>query len=117
MNLFAQNLETFIAAESKILKENFPDKIWSDQKQFLRDWPRMEAYLSGSNAGKIGLKKRDPFVKIMRRLSDKGNSYLDAIRLLTPTQAQEGTGWLKDITEKITAGCVNNLHASRQEDK
>ena len=66
---------------------------------------------------KTGMKKRDSFVKIMQSLSNKGNSYLEAIQLLTPVQALQGTGWLKDITDDIIAGCINNFHAPRQKEK
>jgi len=47
----------------------------------------------------------------MQRLSNKGNSYLEAIQLLTPAQTQEGTDWLKDVTEDIITECINNSHA------
>ncbi len=112
---FAQNLDNSIVTET--LKNKYPDKVLRTQKQFLQDWPKMEAYLSGNNEEKSGLKKRDSFVKIMQSLSNKGNSYLEAIKLLTPTQAQRGTGWLKDITDNIIAGCTNNSHALRQKEK
>jgi UDP-N-acetylglucosamine/UDP-N-acetylgalactosamine diphosphorylase len=108
---FAQNLNNSIVTGT--LKNKYPDKVLRTQKQFLQDWPKMEAYLSGNNEEKAGLKKRDSFVKIMQSLSNKGNSYLEAIKLLTPTQAQRGTGWLKNITDNIIAECTNNSHTLR----
>ena len=117
LRLFAQNMETSIAVGTKKIKKIYPDSVSRTQKQFLQDWPQMEAYLSGNNEEKIGLKKRDSFVKTMQRLSNKGNSYLEAIQLLTPAQIQEGTDWLKDITENIITECINNSHAHRQKEK
>ncbi|MGP8153072.1 MAG: hypothetical protein ACLQBQ_02845 [Smithella sp.] len=115
LRLFAQNLDNSITTET--LKKKHPDKVWRAQKQFLHDWPKMEAYLSGDNEEKTGLKERDSFVKIMQSLSNKGNSYLEAIKILTPIQAQKGTGWLKDIFDNIINGCINNFHALRQKEK
>jgi UDP-N-acetylglucosamine/UDP-N-acetylgalactosamine diphosphorylase len=117
LRLFAQNMETSIAVGTKKIKKIYPDSVSRTQKQFLQDWPQIEAYLSGNNEEKIGLKKRDSFVKTMQRLSNKGNSYLEAIQLLTPAQIQVGTDWLKDITENIITECINNSHAHRQKEK
>jgi UDP-N-acetylglucosamine/UDP-N-acetylgalactosamine diphosphorylase len=117
LRLFVQNLDNSMMAGTKILKKRYPDKVWRTQKQFLHDWPKMEAYLSGNNEEKTELKKRDSFVNIMESLSGKGNSYLEAIKLLTPAQAQKGTGWLKDIVDNIMTGCIPNFHASRQKEK
>jgi hypothetical protein len=112
---FAWNLDNSIGTQT--LKNKYPDKVLRAQKQFLQDWPKMEAYLSGNNEEKAGLKKRDSFVKIMQNHSNKGNSYLEAIKLLTPAQAQRGTGWLKDITDNTIAECTNTSHAQRQKEK
>ncbi|MCX5848842.1 MAG: hypothetical protein NTW65_05290 [Deltaproteobacteria bacterium] len=117
LRLFAKNMETSLAVVTKKMKKIYPDSVSRTQKQFLQNWPRMEAYLSGNDAEKTGLKKRDSFLKMMQRLSNKSNSYIETIQLLTPAQVQEGTGWLKDITDNITTGCINNLHASRQKVK
>ena len=117
LRLFAQNMETSIAVGTKKIKKIYPDSVSRTQKQFLQDWPQIEAYLSGNNEEKIGLKKRDSFVKTMQHLSNKGNSYLEVIQLLTPAQIQEGTDWLKDITENIITECINNSHAHRQKEK
>jgi len=38
----------------------------------------------------------------MQRLSNKGNSYLEAIQLLTPAQTQEGTDWLKMLRRTLS---------------
>ena len=117
LRLFAQNMENYIAVGTKIMKKIYPDSVSRTQKQFLQDWPQMEAYLSGNNEEKVGRKKRDSFIKIMQRLSNKGNSYLEAIQLLTPAQTKEGTDWLKDITENIMTECINNSHIARQKEK
>ena len=117
LRLFAQNMETSMEVVTKKMKKIYPDSVSRTQKQFLQDWPQMEAYLSGNNEEKIGRKKRDSFVKMMQRLSNKGNSYLEAIQLLTPAQTQEGTDWLKDVTENIITECLNNSHAHRQKEK
>ena len=117
LRLFAQNMETSIAVGTKKIKKIYPDSVSRTQKQFLQDWPQMEAYLSGNNEEKVGRKKRDSFIKIMQRLSNKGNSYLEAIQLLTPAQTKEGTDWLRDITENIITECINNSHAHRQKEK
>jgi hypothetical protein len=53
----------------------------------------------------------------MQRLSKKGNSYLEAITLLTPAQTRQGTDWLKDITDNIITECINNSHTHRQKEK
>ena len=117
LRLFAQNMETSMEVVTKKMKKIYPDSVSRTQKHFLQDWPRMEAYLSGGNEEKIGRKKRDSFVKTMQPLSNKGNSYLEAIQLLTPAQTQEGTDWLKDVTENIITECINNSHAHRQKEK
>jgi hypothetical protein len=115
MRLFAQNLDNSLTTVK--LKKDFPDKSRRVQKQFVQDWPRMETYLLSGHEEKAGLKQRDSFVKIMQGFSNKGNSYLDAIRLLTLVQVKAGTGWLKDITDNIITGCINNFHASGQKEK
>ncbi len=115
LRLFAQNLDNSMATETS--RKYHTDKVRRTQKQFSHNWPKMEAYLSGGNEEKTGLKKRDSFVKIMQSLSGKNNSYLDAIQLLTPDQVQKGTSWLKDITDNIIAGCINNFHALKQKEK
>ena len=117
LRIFFRNLEKSIVAGTEKLKKSHPNKVWRTQKQFLQDWPLMEVYLSDNNEELIGRRKRDSFVKVIQRLSGKGNSYLEAIRLLTPAQAQMGTDWLKDITDKIIAGCTNNFHAHMQKEK
>jgi hypothetical protein len=117
LRLFAQNMESSMEVVTKKMKYIYPDSVSRTQKQFLQDWPKMEAYFSGNNEEKIGRKKRDSFVKIMQRLSNKGNSYMEAITLLTPAQTREGTDWLRDITENIITECINNSHAHRQKEK
>jgi hypothetical protein len=114
LSQFARNLDNSPATE--ISGKYYTEKVRRAQKQFSHNWPEMEAYLSGGNEEKTGIKERDSFVKIMQNLS-KGNSYLDAIKLLTPIQAQKGTSWLKNITNNIVAGCINNSHALRQKEK
>lgn len=115
MSLFAERLADSSAAQ--ISRKNRTDKVRHTKKQFSNNWPKMEAYLSCGNEEKTGLKKRDSFVKIMQSFSGKGNSYLEAIQLLTPDQAQKGTGWLKDITDNITAGCMNNFIVLKKKEK
>jgi UDP-N-acetylglucosamine/UDP-N-acetylgalactosamine diphosphorylase len=115
LRLFAQKLAE--SAGTETTKKYHTDKVRHTQKQFSNNWPQMEDYLSCSNEEKTGMKKRDSFVKIMQSLSNKGNSYLEAIQLLTPVLALHGTGWLKDITDDIIAGCINNFHAPRQKEK
>jgi UDP-N-acetylglucosamine/UDP-N-acetylgalactosamine diphosphorylase len=117
LRLFLQNMETSMEVVTKKMKKIYPDSVSSTQRQFLQDWPKMEAYLSGNNEEKIGRKKRDSFVKIIQRLSNKGNSYMEAITLLTPAQTREGTDWLRDITEHIITECINNSHSHRQKEK
>jgi hypothetical protein len=77
----------------------------------------MEAYLLGLHEENISLKRKAAFIKIVQRQSDKTGSYLDVIRALTPEQVQEGTDWLSDVVEKITAECSNMFLALRQKDK
>ncbi|KQC08220.1 MAG: hypothetical protein APR62_05145 [Smithella sp. SDB] len=108
LRLFAQSIETSMNLVTKKMEKIYPVSLSRAQKQFLQDWPRMEEYLSGNYEEKIGLKKRDSFVKIMQRLSKKGNSYLESIRLLTPAQTQEGMDWLRSIIKNIIAECINN---------
>lgn len=117
MGLLARNMENSLAVFTKKMKKIYPDSVSRIQKQFLQDWPQMEEYLSGNSAEKIGIKERDSFVKTMRHLCEKGNSYLEAIRLLTPDQAQKGTGWLKDITENAMNECIKKSRAHRQKEK
>jgi hypothetical protein len=117
LRLFAQNMETSMEVVTKKMKNIYPDIVSRTQKEFLRNWPQMEAYLSGNHEEKIGRKKRETFVKIMQRLSNKGNSYLEAITLLTPAQTRQGTDWLKDITDNIITECINKSHAHRQKEK
>jgi hypothetical protein len=117
LRLFAQNMKISMEVITKKMKKIYPGNVSRFQKQFLQDWPQMEAYLSGSNEEKIGRKKRDPFVKRIQRLSDKGNSYLEAIQLLTPAQTREGSDWLRDITENIITECMNNSNAHKQKEK
>jgi len=113
VGFLARNMENSIAVFTKKMKKIYPDSVSGIQKQFLQNWPQMEAYLSGNSAEKTGMKKRDSFVKTMQQLCDKGNSYLEAIQLLTPDQAQNGTAWLKDITENV----MNHSYAHRQKEK
>jgi UDP-N-acetylglucosamine/UDP-N-acetylgalactosamine diphosphorylase len=117
LRLFAQNMEKTLAVVTKKMKKIYPDSVSGTQKQFLQDWPQMEAYLSDNGEEKIGMKKREAFVKIMQNLCNRGNSYLEAVQLLTPQQVQQGTGWLKDITENIITECIKNSHAHRQKEK
>jgi hypothetical protein len=117
LRLFAKNMETSMEVVTKKMEKIYPDSVSRTQKHFLQDWPKMEAYLSGNSEEKIGRKKRDSFLKIMQRLSNKGNSYMEAITLLTPAQTREGTDWLRDITENIIIECINNSHAHRQKEK
>jgi UDP-N-acetylglucosamine/UDP-N-acetylgalactosamine diphosphorylase len=116
MRLFAQNIEkTSIAAEK--MKKNLSGMALRKQKQFIKDWPQMEEYLSGKSEEKISLKVKERFVKIMRNQSDKGLSYLEAIQTLQPTQVQEGKDWLNKIVEDITGECLKKLRAPRQQGK
>ena len=118
LHLFAQSIETSMNVITKKMEKIYPVSLSYAQKQFLQDWPRMEEYLSGNNEERIGLKKRDSFVKIMQRLSKKGNSYLESIRLLTPVQTREGTDWLRGIIKDITTECANNnTGSSRRKEK
>lgn len=113
LRLFVQNLEKSMIDAKKIFSASVSNK----QQRFVQNWPRIEAYLSGNHEEKISLKKKEAFIKIIQRQSDKAGSYLDVIRALTPEQAQKGTGWLNDIVEKITAECLNASRALQQKDK
>ena len=113
LRLFIQNLEKSMIDAKKI----FSASILNKQKRFVQNWPRMEAYLSGNHEENISLKKKEAFINIIQRQSDKAGYYPDVIRALTPEQAQKGTGWLNDIVEIITAECLNTSRALRQKDK
>ena len=113
MQLFAQNLEKSMINAKKI----FSASVSKKQQRFVQNWPRMEEHLSGNHEEKISYKKKEAFIKIIQRQSDKVGSYLDVIRSLTPQQAQKGTGWLNDIVEKTTAECLNASRALQQKDK
>lgn len=118
LRLFAKNIETSMDVVTKKMEKRYPISLSRAQKQFLQDWPRMEEYLSGSYEEKIGQKKRDSFVKIIQRLSKKGNSYLESIGLLTPAQTKEGTDWLRSVIKNIIAECINNdTRSSRRKEK
>jgi len=113
MRLFAQNIEkTSIAVEK--MKKNLSGIALRKQKQFIQDWPQMEEHLSGKSEGKISLKVKERFVKIMQNQSDKDLSYLEAIQTLQPAQVQEGQDWLNKIVEDITTGCLKKFNAPRQ---
>jgi UDP-N-acetylglucosamine/UDP-N-acetylgalactosamine diphosphorylase len=113
LRLFVQNLDKSMINAKKIFSVSISNK----QKQFVQNWPRIEAYLSDNHEEKISLKEKEAFIKIIKRQSDKTGSYLDLIRALTPEQAQKGTGWLNDIVEKTTAECLNASRALQQKDK
>ena len=107
LQLFAQNLEkTIIAAEK--MKKNLSGIVLRKQKQFIRDWPQMEGYLSGHNEEKISPKKKETFIKIIQCKSGKANSYLQTIQSLTSRQTRVGMDWLNDIVREVTAGCIKN---------
>ena len=113
LRLFAQNLEkTIIAAEK--MKKNLSGIVLCKQKQFIRDWPQMEEYLSGNNEKEISLKKKETFIKIIQRQSGKANSYLQTIQSLTSIQTRAGMDWLNDVVQEVAAGCMRISGVLRQ---
>ena len=113
LRLFAQNLEkTIIAAEK--MKKNLSGIVLRKQKQFIRDWPHMEEYLSGNSEEKISLKKKETFIKIIQRQSGKANSYLQTIQALTSVQTRAGMDWLNDVVQEVAAGCMKISGVLRQ---
>ncbi len=113
LRLFAQNLEkTIIPAEKK--KKIFSDIVLHKQKQFIRDWPQMEEYLSGNNEEEISLKKKETFIKIIQRESGKTDSYLQTIQSLTSIQTSAGMDWLNDVVREVAAGCIKTSGVLRQ---
>jgi UDP-N-acetylglucosamine/UDP-N-acetylgalactosamine diphosphorylase len=113
LRLFTQNLEkTIIAAEK--MKKTFSGIVLRKQKQFIRDWPQMEEYLSGNNEEEISLKKKEAFIKIIQRQSGKANSYLQTIQSLTSIQTRAGVDWLNDVVGEAAAGCMKISGVLRQ---
>jgi UDP-N-acetylglucosamine/UDP-N-acetylgalactosamine diphosphorylase len=113
LRLFAQNLEKTIILADK-MKKNLAGTVLRKQKQFIRDWPQMEEYLSGNNEEEISLKKKDTFIKIIQRQSGKANSYLQTIRSLTSMQTRAGMDWLNDVVREVAAGCMKISGILRQ---
>ena len=113
MRLFAQNVDNSVAAGSKKMKSDLSDSAGRTSKLFLQNWPQIEEYLFGNYEDKISLKVKEKFVKIMRNHSDKGLSYLEAIKTLQPEQVQNGKDWLSKIVEDITKECLKKFDAPR----
>jgi hypothetical protein len=117
LNLFAQNMENSIAAGSKKIKKGTSASVKRGQKLFIQNWPRMQEYLSGKNENKISLKVKERFVKVMQSKSDKGLTYLEAIKTLQPAEVKAGRDWLGNIVEDITKECLKKFSATRQQGK
>jgi len=117
ISLFAQNIDNSVNAGSKKNKSGLSDRARLTSKQFLQNWPQMEEYLSVNNEDKISVKVKEKFVKGMQSLSNKGLSYLEAIQMLQPAQAQVGKDWLSSIVEEITKGCLKKFSAVPQQGK
>jgi hypothetical protein len=113
LRLFTQNLEKTILPAEKI-KKNLSGIVLRKQKQFIRDWPQMEEYLSGNNEEEISLKKKETFIKIIQRQSGKANSYLQTIQSLTSVQTRAGMDWLNDVVQEVAAGCIKISGVLRQ---
>ncbi|HQO15070.1 MAG TPA: hypothetical protein PLB69_07565, partial [Smithellaceae bacterium] len=74
----------------------------------------MEEYLLKGNEENISLKRKESFLKIMKKQSGEFKTYLEAIKLLTPLQAQRGSAWLNDIVQGITSGCLSIYQHTKQ---
>ena len=70
---------------------------------FMERWPEMEQTFTSCMelAGDTSL--RDSFLNTMNQaVRRQGNTYLEAIRGLSPQEAQKGTAWLQGIIREIT---------------
>ncbi|HOS09136.1 MAG TPA: UDP-N-acetylglucosamine pyrophosphorylase [Smithellaceae bacterium] len=113
LRIFAKNLEK-AATREKEIKRIFSVKAWRSQNQFLKNWPAMEEYLLKGNEENISLKRKESFLKIMKKQSGEFKTYLEAVKLLTPLQAQRGSAWLNDIVQGITSGCLSIYQHTKQ---
>jgi bifunctional UDP-N-acetylglucosamine pyrophosphorylase / glucosamine-1-phosphate N-acetyltransferase len=117
MRLFVQKMETSLSAAEGIKKKGLPDNFTRTQKGFLAKWPQIEDYLSRAVEKKLGLKKRDAFIKIIQNKVGCNNSYLEAIKSLTRMEIQIGSDWLNQIVTGITGHCFPKINMLRQKEK
>jgi len=94
-------------------KKHLPGSIISLQKEFLLQWPQMEKYLRSGHEVEIGLKKKEAFTKIIQSKLLGRNSYLSAIKTLTPAEIKIGSSWLGEIVAITVEQCLKKADSFR----
>ena len=94
-------------------KKQLSGSIISLKKEFLLKWPQMETYLRSGQEVKIGLKKKEAFTKIIQSKLPGRNSYLSAIKILTPAETKIGSGWLGEIVAVTVQQCLKKADIFR----
>ena len=117
MRLFVQKMETSLPAAEELKKKRLPDNFTRIQKEFLSKWPQIEEYLSMAVEKKLGLKKKETFIKIIQNKALCNNSYLEAIKSLTKVEVKIGSDWLNQIVKGITGHCFTKINILRQKEK
>jgi UDP-N-acetylglucosamine/UDP-N-acetylgalactosamine diphosphorylase len=115
MKLFIRNMENSLPAAAEKKKRRLPANDIRLRKEVLLRWPQMEEYLSVADEEKFGLKEKEAFIKIIRNKSAGNISYLEAIKSLSPAEANTGTDWLKRITSGVTGHCFPEMKTMRRE--
>ncbi len=105
MRSFVRARETALPAAAAVKKKSLPDNLVRTQRELLLKWPQIEAYLCSAVEEKLGLKKREAFIKIIQKKSSRNHSYLEAIKSLPPAQAKIGSDWLNQVVAGITGRC------------
>lgn len=113
MRLFVSAMEASLPASVQRNKKRLPDNVVRRQRDLLFKWPQIEAHLCSAVEEELGPKKKESFIKIIQKQSAHNNSYLEAIKSLTPSEAKIGSDWLNQIVTGITGHCLPKTDALR----
>jgi bifunctional UDP-N-acetylglucosamine pyrophosphorylase / glucosamine-1-phosphate N-acetyltransferase len=117
MKSLAAQMENSLTILSAGKKKHSSGMAGLAQKEFMLNWPQMEASLVRAGAGNYNLKKKEAFLKIIEKKSSGHTTYLETIKSLTAVQSKIGSDWLDGVVAGITAPCLKKMDTLRRKEK
>jgi bifunctional UDP-N-acetylglucosamine pyrophosphorylase / glucosamine-1-phosphate N-acetyltransferase len=110
----AEKMETSIRLSEKILAGERRDVLIRQSREFMENWPAIEASLTSGREAELEPPNRQTLQKIMEKNhGEKGLDYTSCIRNLDPAAINLGVAWLQSIVDDTAERIFSLIPACR----
>jgi UDP-N-acetylglucosamine/UDP-N-acetylgalactosamine diphosphorylase len=112
--VLSEKMETSIRISEKILSGERRDNLIRQSREFMENWPAIEASLTSGREGDIETGKRQALQNSLEKYyTDKTADYLACIQNLDPAAVNAGSGWLQAIVDDTAERILSLIPSCR----